>query len=467
MATDVASGGVIERAGLSSRILAALRGGSLLVVADAGFGKTTALRQALAKSELDVAWVGCGAAAGDAGRLLGLIVDAVRGALPGAVDALAEQLSASREPIDPERAATALERELADVLVDPLIVVFDDAEALDGATAALGVVARLLSADTPLLRVALATRRQPALRLARARAAGRLHELGPADLAFSTADCAQYLRLSGGAEPDESEVEAVLSATEGWPLGVVLAAGSHGRGRTAPSRRLVHSYFEEEVLANLEPELRRALLRAAIAPDLEIARAAGVGLHPEFGDAVDRRGLFVRGEGGVGRPEFHPLFREFLRSRGADEIQTAEQRAVAAGIAAALVSQGRGAESVDYYLAAEEWDAAATAVACEGATLVRTAPETVGSWLAAMPATHISRPELTLLAGQLAHGEGRFDDAVELCQVAVERFERNGASSPQRFAALLALGDALMASGDLAGAASLGHVLDDPDAAGI
>ena len=465
MVTHVAMGS-IERVGLAARIVGALDAGSLLLIADAGFGKTTALQQGLERGGFGAAWIRCANAGGDAGRLVGLIVEAVCTALPGAADALAERLSTTREPVDPERVASALERELAALLVDPLVIVFDDGETLAGAPGALGVVAQLLSSESALLRVALAARHRPGLRSARARAAGRLTELGPAELAFSAAECAEYLRLTSGHEPADSDVAAVLTATEGWPLGIVLAAGAGDATRQAPSRRLAHDYFDEEVLAGLDPELRRVVLAAGTAPDLEIAQASGLGVQRSLALAIDRRGLFVRGAEGTGRSEFHPLFREFLRSRFDREVPAPQRRVVAGQLAAALEAAGRDTESVDYYLAAEDWDAAAATIVRLGPALVRTASDTVAAWLAALPASAADRPELTLLAGALAHGRGRFADAVELCAAAVARLDAAGAQAPQRFLARFALGDALMAVGDLGGVAALADVLDEPDAAG-
>ena len=55
MATDTASAPVLERPALRARIGAALDAGFLLLVADGGFGKTTALRDALEHSEHDAA----------------------------------------------------------------------------------------------------------------------------------------------------------------------------------------------------------------------------------------------------------------------------------------------------------------------------------------------------------------------------------------------------------------------------
>jgi LuxR family transcriptional regulator, maltose regulon positive regulatory protein len=461
MDTDVVVG-AIERAGLTARILAALDVGSLLLVADAGFGKTTALTQALRAGSLDTAWVRCGDSHGDAGRLLELVIDAVRAALPGAADTLAERLARATERVDPELAAAALAQDLASLLVDPLVIAFDDGERLDGVPGALAVVAALLSAQAPRLRVALASRRRPSLPLARDLASGRLVELGPADLAFSASDCAQYLRLTGRTDPDDRQVEALLTSTEGWPLGIVLASGE----ASGPSRALAGEYFEEEVLAALHPNVRGALLAASTAPDLEIAAAAGLWPSERLASAIDRNGLFVRGAEGTGRHEFHPLFREFLRSRFAGEATVERQRAVAAAIAEALSAAGRGADSVDYHLAAADWGAAAATIAREGPMLVRRAPDTVSAWLATLPPEAARRPELTLLAGQLAHGQGRFTEAVALCRAAVAGFDQAGAPPQARFIARFALGDALMAIGELDGVAALASVLDEPAASG-
>ena len=69
----LALGGVrLERPELATRIRGALQDGSVILVADAGFGKTAALEHALGEST--AAWVHCGDAGADAGRLLGLIL---------------------------------------------------------------------------------------------------------------------------------------------------------------------------------------------------------------------------------------------------------------------------------------------------------------------------------------------------------------------------------------------------------
>ena len=60
MATEAALASVLERPDLRARISSALDAGSLLLIADAGFGKTTALRDAVDHDGPAAAWVRCG-----------------------------------------------------------------------------------------------------------------------------------------------------------------------------------------------------------------------------------------------------------------------------------------------------------------------------------------------------------------------------------------------------------------------
>src|SRR5215212_5848624 len=129
----------LDRPELAARIGDALRARSVLLVAEAGFGKTAALEEALKRNNMTAGWVHCADAAGDAGRLLGLVLDAMRSALPGAADVLDDRLRSARDPVDPQLAAGALERELERLLIDPLVIVLDDAEALAESPAALAL----------------------------------------------------------------------------------------------------------------------------------------------------------------------------------------------------------------------------------------------------------------------------------------------------------------------------------------
>ena len=208
------------------------------------------------------------------------------------------------------------------------------------------------------------------------------------------------------------------------------------------------------------------MVAASAAPDLEIAAAAGIGPAEGLAAIAEQRGLFLAGGDQRGRRRFHPLFHEFLRTQLERDTALDQRRATEAQVAAALEGAGRGTDAVDHWLAAAGLGRRRRRRRPRGPRLARTAPETVRGWLDALPPPLAQRPELTLLAGGLATGDGRFEEAVELCRGAVAGFDAAGAPPPVRFAARFALADAFVAVGDLPGAAALGAALDDPDAPG-
>src|SRR5688500_17309846 len=123
----------IERTELSDRLAAGIERGSVVLVADAGFGKTTALEAALSGRSDAAVWLRVPSAGRDPGRLVARLIDRVRGALPGVGQEQGERLARALEPIDPRDVARDLVLELERLLVEPLVVAIDDAEHLDAA----------------------------------------------------------------------------------------------------------------------------------------------------------------------------------------------------------------------------------------------------------------------------------------------------------------------------------------------
>src|SRR3954447_18331503 len=136
----------LSRPALVQELNRALDAGSLLLVAGAGYGKTMALEEALEARAARAVWLRCTRADSDPGRLLRRVVEALREAAPGVVDVFAERLGAAQEQLDVEAAAAELVGELERLLVDPVVVVIDDAEHLHDAPEAAGVVGAVFGA---------------------------------------------------------------------------------------------------------------------------------------------------------------------------------------------------------------------------------------------------------------------------------------------------------------------------------
>ena len=401
----------IGRSRLTGTVRAALSAGSMLLTAGAGCGKTTAVEQAVSEGTMPVAWVGCSPATRSPGMFLMQMVDAISAAVPGSTDALTETVSEAAERIDALAVTRELIAELSRLMVEPLVLVIDDAEQLDGADASLLVLDELLRAELLPLRVAVASRRPLALHVAKPRAAGRLTELRAADLAFDAEECAELLRWRTGVDPSSESVGEMMELTEGWPLGIALAAGLMERAaqsgdvaaalgalRSAPDLR---SYLSEELLDSLEPDLREAAIESSVVPSVTPSVERALDLPEDFGGRIGRAGFLVRrlpnGQGFA----YHPLLREFLRERLQSQRNESDRHALHAAVARALDDEGDALGAIEHWLDGRCWPEAMAAIEREGLGLLRIAPELITHWLFLLPEAERASPTMRALYGQL------------------------------------------------------------------
>jgi LuxR family transcriptional regulator, maltose regulon positive regulatory protein len=238
-----------------------------LVVAPAGYGKTSVLTEWAERDGRPFAWIAIEEADNDPGRLLGSIAGALHDLEPIGPDVFGA-LSASH----PRFSSAALAR-LGEYLrgrVHDFVLVLDDLHLLHdpGSWAVLTAVAEHLR---PGSQMALGSRCDPPLHLGRLRAEGKLLELRAPDLAMSEAESAQ-LFAEAGLTLDDAEVHTLVDRTEGWPVGLYLASlalrdqADVGRAVTnfAGDDRIVTDYVGEELLSQLSPARIRFLMRTSV-----------------------------------------------------------------------------------------------------------------------------------------------------------------------------------------------------------
>jgi DNA-binding SARP family transcriptional activator len=288
---------------------------------------------------------------------------------------------------------------------------------------------------TAPLSLAIATRRPLPLKLAKLRAAGRVTEIGPAELSFNAAECEQLLRLRRGRDVSADEVAAAVTASEGWPMGVASAV----------SRDALFGYLGQEVLDRLSDDDRLALVDSSVPATLTPELAEALGLPPGFLDDAERLGTFLRRDP-AGARSYHPLFRAFLRERLVELRSDAERTALHARAASHLAVAGRPADAIEHWVEAGEFRAALWTLAEHAHELVRTSPRRVGDWLERLPDELRDDPERLLLEGQLMWGAGRHGHAAAPLRAAVGGYAAAGAVEREWQARLL-LADTLISAG--------------------
>ncbi len=453
---------------------AALGVGDVLLIAGAGYGKTSILEESLSGAPGPVAWISCSVTERAPGVLLLRILDGIARVAPGASDALAERLAAAPEQVDVFAAARELLAELPRLLVEPLVLVIDDGEHLDGADGALRLLGELIRAQTPVLHVAVASRRPLELRVAKPRAAGRLREFTASDLAFDATECAAVLRVRHGAEPSPERVDGLMRATEGWPLGIGLAVavvsgaelrhGGQAEPRDLRSAPELRSFLSEELFDSLDAGLRQAAVESSVARVVTPAVAAALALGPDFSSRIERAGMLIRRVGGEGGFAYHPLLREFLLERLGAERGDAEQRRLHALVAPAIAQDGDPIEAIEHLLAARSWTEAVSAIEREGPGLVRKSAGLMRHWLSLLPAEARALPTMLALEGQLEWGAGDHPRAAAVLRKAVRGF-REHPNPPFEWLARFALADSIFATFEFDELTQVVEGWDDPAAA--
>jgi LuxR family maltose regulon positive regulatory protein len=260
---------LIPRPSLQARIKDGLRGPLTLIVAPAGFGKTTLAAACIAACEWPVAWLSLDKDDNQAGRFLSYLVAALQEADNKIGSEAAQLLSASQQAL-PEIILTSLINDL-DIAHQEIILVLDDYQFISS-QAVHEAVAFLLEYCPNTFHLLVASRSDPLLPLARLRARGRTVELRAADLRFTESEAAQFLNGIMGLHLDAGSIAVLEERTEGWIAGLQMAALSM-RDRAdmtgfiegfSGTNRYILDYLLEEVLASQPPEIQCFLLCTSI-----------------------------------------------------------------------------------------------------------------------------------------------------------------------------------------------------------
>jgi LuxR family maltose regulon positive regulatory protein len=268
--------GAISRTALVNR-LRTHRSQVVLLTAPAGYGKTTLLAQWARRDARPFAWVTADEWTDDT--------------------TLAQLLAAAIAPEEVEPALAALAqgprafvRKLGRLLLakgERNVIVLDRVECLEDRRA-LALLATFAENLPPLTQLVLSGRRIPALPLARYRIEGRLLEVHAADMQLTEREAASLLHTMG-IDLGDAELDDLQSRTEGWAGGLYLSALAlqplPGKRRRDPlgfsgAHHFVADYLEQEVLAQLSPELATFATEASL-----LDRMSG----PTCDSVLDRR----------------------------------------------------------------------------------------------------------------------------------------------------------------------------------
>ncbi len=389
----------------------------ILLVAPAGFGKSTLAATYARDSGAAVAWHTLQASDRDSQRFFARVADTFESAFEEPLTELRQALRAGAEGVGLARALLA---DLAHA-PDGFILVLDDFHSVDEATEIVDSVDTIVRGLPEAGQVVITAREPPALSMTRLLTSGAVFPLGIEDLRF-TADETRDLRAAIGGDDTRDE------QAEGWVAGILLGGAPHQLGLAAGGT-LLGSYVEREVLGRLKAAEQQWLESLSVFDTITPSaaeRLLGSGPWPMRLIAMSGRCAFLV-PGQDGSYHLHGLVREALLNR---LRRTDPERA----------SQ---AWTVARELAEEAFDTVALVRACQelgqldGAVelIRRTAFEALdtGRTAAALvtlellpAAVRRAHPDLSLAEARSLQTGGRIRDAMAAAEAALQHGGRTG-----------------------------------------
>ena len=263
---------LVVRSRLEDRLLVGIQTKLTLVIAPAGYGKTTLLGQVLnsvIKDGRRVAWISLDEYDNAPVRFWAYVVEALGGVQPEIRAILGGMRKQACPPADCPLISGLINE--FNNHQQPTILVLDDYHVIS--TATIHQDLQYLLQQLPRnLHIVIASRKQPQLSLSRMRANGQVVEVGCEELSFTLEEVGIFFQRVMKLSLNPEEVQQIFGLMEGWIAGLQLAGLSLQKNgdvlrftkKFAGSHRTIWGYLHEEVLSQQDERIREFLLKTSI-----------------------------------------------------------------------------------------------------------------------------------------------------------------------------------------------------------
>lgn len=240
----------IERPRLISQVEKSVGRRLTMVIAPAGYGKTTLVSQWRHISNSAFTWLALDGSDNEPRRFWLYVIGAFT-RIDSQLGAEANKLLSQSDFEHFEGAITSLVNDLSLYAAEnpPIVLVLDDFHHITDFDIMRHFV-YLIDYLPPTVHIAITSRTEPVLPLSRWRVKNYLNEIYAADLAFSDEECLRFFNDYMSLNISQSEAKAIREKTEGWVAAMQLAAISNESHAHAGIHQPLSSYSGHDRLIN-------------------------------------------------------------------------------------------------------------------------------------------------------------------------------------------------------------------------
>ncbi len=315
---------IVRRQRLFDRLNEGIHGKLVTICAPAGYGKTTLVTSWLPTLDMPIAWVSADEADNDIYRFCLCLLEALCENHLFGGEKLRQMLQSAAPPSQ-DSLAMLFVNEIARIR-DDCVVVIDDYHLVSN-PAVHSAFHTIVEQAPRQLHFVVCSRTDPPFPVSKLRAQSELLELNQHELSLTLEESSLYLNMVMGSGLKAGDIAALHERTEGWLVGLQLAALSI-RDQQDPSafirglkgdNRYIADYLVDEVLARIPTDLQDFLLRTSALSEMTAALCnfvLQVHYSQDLLESLDRKRLFI-----IPLDEnrqafrYHHLFREMLFDR--------------------------------------------------------------------------------------------------------------------------------------------------------
>jgi len=423
----------------------------ILILAQAAQGKSTLAASYAAASNLPSAWVNLEREDGDPVNLFYLLVYAFQHILKE-MD-FSQLLSYPTVNVGP-RQETMLYREWVTAIIQfirrPVQLILDGLDRLSQDAPSLQLLKILVRELPPHLRLIMLSRNEPPLELQTFRVRQAAKVISNQELAFNLDETQAFFKELKKIPLTVGQIRKIHQFTEGWIGGLVLLSETLGQlqddtrekfiSEEIPSRfkREVFQYFGEEIFASQTDSVQELLIKSSIFETIEPAFVNELlgAEHTEktLFDLVTKN-LFIESiydekKGWVFR--YHPLFRDFMKTRFMNEIPQDAQQALFVKAGSLHEEKGAHENSIKYYLDAKAYDRAIRVIEKVGMNVWKMGRTgDLSQWLRVLPVELVQNNPWLLFFLSLTNRFTEVKENIVRLEKALKIFEQNGDAKGQ------------------------------------
>jgi len=435
----------LRRPGLIERVKEISHKKLLLVIAGAGYGKTTIVAQSVAEIQIPVVWYCLDETDKDLTTFMSYLVAGIGEYQAGFGKELSKRLrTAASSQKGYDRILLELLKRLESQIDQDVIIVLDDYHQVEDSLEISDAMEFLLARIPNTFHFILMSRKNPRIRISRYRATLEIAEIGERDLSFNSDEIQCLYRDVLNIHVNDATVGRLLDRTYGWIAGLILFFNALQRkpsGRSheelldlEKSQRLMFHYLEENVFETQPWEIRHFMMKSSLLNRLDPAfcdrlfggQRSAVILNTLWGSHL----LTFSGGDTQESFQYHDLLREFLRTKLERDYDRSKIDMLHHRIARLMEEDGNIAGAMHHFLEARQFEVLCRIIADMAFKDLMDCPFRffVDTFYKIPEELIYKDARLLHIEGRLASMRGEIQEAIDVFQRALGRFEEEGNS---------------------------------------